>query len=62
MRSLSALNPVAFVRSRLRHWLQTRRPSTDTLLLTQGNLYLLPTRAGLMFCVTLMVLLVASIN
>jgi uncharacterized protein (DUF58 family) len=32
------------------------------LLLTQRNVYILPTRAGLMFCLTLMVLLIASIN
>ena len=62
MRILSTFNPIAFVRSRFSDWLQTRLPSTDTLLLTQGNLYILPTRAGLMFCATLVVLLVASIN
>ncbi len=37
-------------------------PRTDTLLLTQRNVYILPTRAGLMFALTLVVLLLASIN
>ena len=55
-------NPAASVRTRFRAWWQSRLPRTDTLLLTQRNVYILPTRAGLMFGLTLMVLLVASIN
>ena len=55
-------HPVAFVRQRFRAWWQARLPRTDTLLLTQRNVYILPTRAGFMFCVTLVVLLLASIN
>ena len=39
-----------------------RSPRTDNLLLTQRNIYILPTRAGLMYGFTLAVLLVASIN
>jgi len=62
MPSLSTLNLAAVVRSRLGKWLQARLQRTDTLVLTQRNLYILPTRAGLMFGLTLMVLLVASIN
>ncbi|MBX3620765.1 MAG: DUF58 domain-containing protein [Rhizobacter sp.] len=58
----NALNPAAAVRRRFRAWWQARLPRTDTLLLTQRNVYILPTRAGLMFCVTLVVLLLASIN
>ena len=58
----AALNPAALVRGRFRAWLQTRLPRNDTLLLTQGNIYILPTRAGFMFGLTLLVLLVASIN
>ena len=50
------------VRARIRGWLQSRLPRTDTQLLTQGNVYILPTRAGLMYCLTLIVLLLASIN
>ena len=56
------LNPAAVVRQRFRAWWQARLPRTDTLLLTQRNIYILPTRAGLMFGVTLIVLLLASIN
>ena len=56
------MNPVAFVRRRFRVWWQARLPRTDTLLLTQRNIYILPTRAGLLFGFTLMVLLLASIN
>jgi len=50
------------VRQRFRVWWQARLPRTDTLLLTQRNVYILPTRAGFMFALTLMTLLVASIN
>ncbi|MEY4564301.1 MAG: hypothetical protein RLZZ618_3578 [Pseudomonadota bacterium] len=57
-----ALSPFGAVRRRFRAWWLKRLPNTDTLALTQRNVYILPTRAGLMFCVTLMVLLVASIN
>ena len=49
-------------RSRVRAWFAARLPRTDTLLLTQRNIYIVPTRAGLMFGLTLLVLLVASIN
>ena len=55
-------SPLAWVRQRFRRWLQQRLPRTDTLLLTQRNVYILPTRAGLMFAFTLLVLLLASIN
>jgi uncharacterized protein (DUF58 family) len=55
-------NPAASVRQRFRAWWQQRLPRTDTLLLTQRNVYILPTRAGLMFALTLVVLLLASIN
>ncbi len=58
----AALNPAALVRSRFRAWWQARLPRTDTLLLTQRNVYILPTRAGFMFGLTLLVLLVASVN
>ena len=46
----------------MRRWLSARLPRTDTQLLTQGNIYILPTRAGWMFALTLLVLLLASIN
>jgi uncharacterized protein (DUF58 family) len=56
------LHPAALVRQRFRAWWQARLPRNDTLLLTQRNIYILPTRAGLMFAATLVVLLLASIN
>jgi uncharacterized protein (DUF58 family) len=55
-------NPWSAARARLRGWFESRLPRTDTLLLTQRNVYILPTRAGLMFAATLVVLLLASIN
>ena len=54
--------PAAAVRSRFRLWWQARTPRSDTLVLGQRNVYILPTRAGLMFAATLIVLLLASIN
>ena len=56
------LNPVAFVRHRFRQWWQARLPLTDTFTLTEHNVYILPSRAGLMLGATLAVLLVGSIN
>jgi uncharacterized protein (DUF58 family) len=47
---------------RFRHWWQSRIPLSDTMTLSQRNVYILPSRAGLMLGATLMVLLVASIN
>jgi hypothetical protein len=51
-----------WLRARLRRWIHARLPRTDTLLLTQRNVYILPTRPGLMLALTLLLLLVASIN
>jgi uncharacterized protein (DUF58 family) len=59
---VSSWNPAAAVRRRFRRWWQARLPRSDTLVLTQRNIYILPTRAGLMFAATLVVLLLASIN
>ncbi|HWH82487.1 MAG TPA: DUF58 domain-containing protein [Burkholderiaceae bacterium] len=56
------LSPAAFARARFQAWVDARQPRNDTLLLTQRNVYILPTRAGWMFAVTLLVLLVASVN
>ncbi len=56
------LNPLAFVRSHFQRWWQNRLPLTVSVVLTQRNVYILPTRPGLMLALTLMVLLVASIN
>ncbi len=58
----SSWNPAAFARTRFRTWWQSRLPRSDTQLLTQANIYILPTRAGWLFATTLLVLLLASIN
>jgi uncharacterized protein (DUF58 family) len=50
------------IRKRFRQWWQSRLPLTDSWTLTQRNVYILPTRAGWMLAVTLLVLLIASIN
>ncbi|MEO7401211.1 MAG: DUF58 domain-containing protein [Polaromonas sp.] len=51
-----------FLRHRFQHWWQSRLPLSDSVTLTQRNVYILPTRPGLMLGLTLLVLLVASIN
>lgn len=43
-------------------WWDARLRPTDNLLLTQRNVYILPTRAGWMLALTLLLLLLASIN
>ncbi|MDB5999418.1 MAG: hypothetical protein JWP52_1117 [Rhizobacter sp.] len=58
----SLTGPGAAIRSRFKKWWQARLPRTDTLALTQRNIYILPTKAGLMFALTLLLLLIASIN
>jgi uncharacterized protein (DUF58 family) len=60
--SSSVINPVAFARRRFRQWWQARLPLTDTMALTQRNVYILPTRPGFMLALTVLVLLVGSIN
>jgi len=60
--ALLAINPLALARRRFREWWQARLPLTDTLTLTQRNVYILPTRPGFMLGATLLVLLVGSIN
>lgn len=54
--------PFKHIGKRFWKWWQSRLPLTDTLTLTQRNVYILPTRAGWMLAMTLLVLLVASIN
>src|SRR3954466_4966339 len=58
----SVMNPFAYVRRRFRQWWQARLPLADTMTLTQRNVYILPTRPGFMLLLTLVVLLVGSIN
>jgi uncharacterized protein (DUF58 family) len=50
------------LRERFRRWWLQRLPLTDTWTLTQGNIYILPTKAGLVFALTLVLMLLASIN
>jgi uncharacterized protein (DUF58 family) len=49
-------------RRALRAWWQARLKPVDHWTLTQRNVYILPTRAGLAFGFTLLLLLLASIN
>jgi hypothetical protein len=56
------LNPLTPVRQRVRRWFLNRLPPSDSLTLTQRNVYILPTRPGWMLGFTLLLLLVASIN
>jgi uncharacterized protein (DUF58 family) len=58
----AVLNPFSFARRKFRQWWQARLPLSDTLTLTQRNVYILPTRPGFMLMITLLVLLVGSIN
>lgn len=58
----TTLNPFSYARRRFRQWWQARLPLTDTVTLTQRNVYILPTRPGFMLGATLLVLLIASIN
>ncbi len=50
------------VRGRWRAWWQSRMEPRESQVLTQRNIYIVPTRAGLAFCATLLLLLVVSIN
>jgi uncharacterized protein (DUF58 family) len=50
------------LRRRLQAWFESRLPRTDTWTLTQRNVYIVPTRAGFMFALVLLVMLLAAIN
>ncbi len=50
------------LRRRFDAWLRARQPPTDVQHLTHRNVYILPTKAGLLFGLTVATLLVASIN
>lgn len=54
--------PLSFVRARFQHWFESRIGLSDSVTLTQRTVYILPTRPGFMLFLTLLVLLVASIN
>ena len=55
-------HPFRHLRQRLQHWFEARLPLTDNVTLTQRTVYILPTWPGMMLAVTLLLLLVASIN
>lgn len=55
-------HPVRALRARGQRWFLQRLGRTDTLSLTQRNVYILPTRPGWMLALTLLVLLIGSIN
>ena len=50
------------LRSAFERWLTNRLPATDAWQLTQRNVYIVPTKAGFAFALTLLLMLVASIN
>ncbi len=50
------------LRNRLRQWWHDRLPLSDNWQLSQRNVYILPTKAGFVFTLTLLVMLLASIN
>lgn len=56
------LHPLRHVHARVNHWFQNRISPRDSVTLTQRNVYILPTAPGFMLGLTLLVLLVASIN
>lgn len=47
---------------RLRQFFESRLPRRDSWTLSQRNVYILPTRAGWVYALTLLVMLLASIN
>jgi uncharacterized protein (DUF58 family) len=55
-------SPQAFVRGRIQKFWLARLTPRDSITLNQRNVYILPTRPGWMLGVTLLVLLIASIN
>ncbi|MEZ5702180.1 MAG: DUF58 domain-containing protein [Burkholderiaceae bacterium] len=59
---LQRINLLVPLRQRVQKWFLGRLPPADTLVLTQRNVYILPTRPGWMLAFTLLLLLVASIN
>lgn len=50
------------IRSRLQRWINRRIPRSDVQLLTQRNLFILPTTAGVMFGMLLLIMLITGIN
>jgi len=50
------------LRKRFQNWFESRLPLSDSLQLTQRNVYIVPSTVGWMMVLTILVLLVASIN
>lgn len=50
------------IAERVRLYFENRLPRSDSWTLGQGNIYILPTRAGWAYALTLLVMLLASIN
>ncbi|MFN0186242.1 MAG: DUF58 domain-containing protein [Aquabacterium sp.] len=50
------------LRRRWNNWFEARLPRADSWALTQRNIYIVPTKAGLAFALTVALMLVASIN
>jgi len=59
---MAALRPGSRLRQRVRAWFHQRLRRSDTLTLSQRRVYILPTAAGWVLALTLLLLLVASIN
>jgi uncharacterized protein (DUF58 family) len=59
---LPAAGVARALRGRWRGWWLARQPRAERWTLTQRNVYILPTAAGAVFALTLLLLLVASIN
>ena len=62
LRPIRSIRPVGPIKRRIRTWLESRVPFNDHFTPTQRTLYILPTRAGLMLGITLLTLLITSIN
>ena len=46
----------------VKKWINRRIPRSDVQLLTQRNLFILPTAAGVVFCMLLLIMLITGIN
>jgi uncharacterized protein (DUF58 family) len=60
--SFPRLRPLGAAGARIRQWWLARHPVSDTWTLDQRNIYILPTRGGWAFGLTLVVMLLASVN
>jgi uncharacterized protein (DUF58 family) len=58
----AGLNPITFAQGLFRRCWRAPLPLSDTITLTQRNVYILPTRPGFMLGATLIVLLIGAIN